>query len=410
VPCSCIKLTAALAAICSLLQVAVATLAVPPSLIEEAKGGKPQALIEFLRLQEPGCLNNSQLIYDLTKDRLSKFDKNSTKNNTVFAEEYRILIDLERLSMSKTVTASQKSIDKQVAMFNSCESDGEIKKEPAEKLKKIYQDSSSAHKACTKNEYKQFRTTSACADIMESQTKLHAGSSKQLRAMSLATKKDCARAYNESDFAYATRMRNKFVTDYSKFLELKEKHSKIVKGLEETKKTCTEVDKDYQSVKEDCDATAELMDSSACKYAFHMKEACNHFADCGPMYYGSWEAAKKSAEELVKGIPEHWELTSKTVCLLGLLTKEKVEKIDIDNCDNCKSGHCDELDFDYLESKFPPESECKVPKVFPCNKAYYVKEYGHLPKGVERECLPCEGISLATKGNATKGNATKKAK
>merc|ERR1712079_544721 len=121
-------------------------------------------------------------------------------------------------------------------------------------------------------------------------------------------------------------------------------------------------------------------------------------------------------EKLSNGLPKQWLLTSRTVCLLKLFKKKKVQNRDIKECDDCKNGHCAEwaTQIDFRKDELPRESKCKVPKAFPCNKAYYAKEYAKLPEGIEAKCLPCEGILVAelkvAKKNKNKVSKKKKNK
>jgi len=395
VSCSYILLTAMLAALCGLSPMTTATTDVPPSLIEEFKVGKTDALLDFLRTRPPD-LDTSQLIHDEIKTRLKKKDDFTAKSNKIFAKGTKAINDMVRSSIRNTIREGQENIDKQVRLFKKCEKGRRTRIRTAKAHKKSYKKHSSAHRSCRKDEHRLWKNADACASITKSRTRLHAASLKGMKAYRLRTENDCVKMFNESDFAYATRMRNKFKSDYKQFMRLKEKHLEIVETLQETEKTCTAVDEEYWSVKDKCDKTAELMDSNACNYAYHTQKACNHFEECRPMYYGSWKAAKESVEKLSHGLPKQWLVTSKTVCLLNLFKKKKTQNDDMDKCEDCRRGHCSEweTDIDFRKEELPLESSCKVPRAFPCNKAYYSLEYGKLPRGVEVSCLACEGILL----------------
>jgi len=369
---------------------------VPPSLIEDFKVGKTEAFLAFLRKQ-PADLDTSQLIYDEVKSRLNKKGDFTKKSIEAFAEGTEAINDMVRSSIRNTVEEGQKEIDKQVRLFKKCEKGRKARIRTAKAHKKSYKSYSSAHRSCRNDEYKLAKDAEDCADISKSRTKLHAASLKEMKAHALRTEHDCVRVYNESDFGYARRLRNKFTADHKQFMKLKGKHLKNVETLQETKKACTAVYDEYSRVKEKCDETAELMDSNACNYAYHTQRACNHFEECRPMYYGSWKEAKKSVKKLVHGLPKQWLLTSKTVCLLKLFKKKKTQKSDIENCEDCRNGHCSEwmTNIDFRKDELPLESSCKIPKAFPCNEAYYAKEYGNLPRDIETSCLPCEGIVVA---------------
>jgi len=360
--------------------------------------------LDFLR-EEKKDTNTVQLIHDELKKRLEKLKDYKVADNKEYHKGIFQMNKLLRKQIRSTVKMAQKNIDKQVKGFLKCEAGRKKRIASGEKNKKKYEASSKLHKACRKEESKFLTDAGKCDDIMKQYNKLYEASLAKIQAYDLLQPQiDCKRTYNESDFAYAKRLRNKFKTDYEVFLPVKANHVRIVKEVDSSKTQCAAVQKAYAKVAKRCKKTAEKMDSAACYYASYTQEACDHFEECRPRYYGSWMQAKKSAEKLVKPLPPQWAVTGQTRCLLQLLEKtfndEKFDKKDIKNCDDCKIGHCEDWGtvIDYKEDELPKEQNCSIPVEFPCNKAYYKKEYGDLPKGIEATCLPCEGIKAGKGG------------
>jgi len=306
-----------------------------------------------------------------------------------------------RSQIEGTFKDAQKSIDREVDSFVQCETARRKKIVLAKANKTFYEEKSKQHKACRINEKEWLTKSKKCEDIIKAQQKLHDASLKHMQAFEGEQELiQCERSFNESDFAYAKRLRNKFATDRAKFLPVKAKHEKNGKQLEHFTEQCKAVYKMFYKIAKKCHTNAVQMDHAACYYASHSQEACDGFKECQPLYYASWEEAKASAEKVVKNHKKKWLLTGSTDCLVKLLAAErKVTKKEIKDCDDCSRGHCAEwvTRLDYKEGKLSKEFKCKIPEEFPCNEAYYKKEYGDLPKGIEVTCQPCLGIRKAEK-------------
>jgi len=411
--CSFVALVATLAALCG--PVVEATLTVPPSLIQNFRDGETEALITFLRGNGKD-VSTVQLIHDEVKKRVETKSKYKKEVNKAFMNGTQTLNDMMRKQMETTFSLAQASIDKQVKGFLKCESKRKKKVNSANKKLEFYKDKRIKHKACREKEKFWLDRSRKCEELIQAQKKVLQESTKMMEVFEAKNEQIfCDRTFKETDFVYAKRLRNKFKTDYETYMPKKADHEKIEKQLKRFQNVCHRVFLRLYERAKKCNRISENMDHAACKYAYRTQKACDGFSECRPLYYGSWKEAKKSAEELVKPLKPEWLVVGQTACLLKLLAKKDNkdgDKKEIAKCNDCKRGHCDKWgsDIDFREEELPKERKCKIPKEFPCNKAYFKKEYGDLPKGIHGFCHPCMGIRGGDKGEKEKGKDKKDVK
>lgn len=156
-------------------------------------------------------------------------------------------------------------------------------------------------------------------------------------------------------------------------------------------KKCRMADKQYFHKKAECDSLQDQMDSSSCKRAVEMKDACEAYAECHFDKKNAYLSLEKMVKQEEKDRQGEWRGLMRMQCLIKAFTGGKVTS---DEVVACKKQTHSTAHLVIKYPKLPKLVKCSVPVDYPNTPSYKRVNFAPLPalaKG-KQDSFQCTGL------------------
>jgi len=161
-----------------------------------------------------------------------------------------------------------------------------------------------------------------------------------------------------------------------KFQKAKDECDAATQDWKKHKNKCTIADGRYSDTQKKCDSLQDQMDSSSCKRAVEMKDACESYAECYMDHKSAFDSAVKMVTQEEIDRKAEWKGLKRMQCLIKAFSNGKVRNSEVEACKR-QTHTTDHLIIDY--PKLLALTKCEVPNLYPNTPAYKAANFAPLP-------------------------------